>query len=129
MDESRLKSDLVIVLRRELRRAMVLRHENRPGISVGSPDLSNTWQKITTWLEIKYANPAVKKREAQHLVCQALAREGYCYYVIYYEATKTSERRTVIIHPDHLDIGEPRVETAGFSHLFVAGFIRRGFQP
>lgn len=106
---------------------MVFRHENRPGIDSGQADVSVSGNYLTTWLEVKLADPYVRKRGIQTLTMKRLGNITRAFYVIYYESL--TGRETHIVHPSRMDDwpGTGRILTGyalGFNHQCVANFIR-----
>lgn len=128
MTESTLKAALVPVLKVVMPGAVVFRHEDKH--TAGVPDISVTWRKRTTWLEVKYINPKFIGKEVQLVTAMLLDREGYCYYVLYVD--RVTEKYTYIVPPSlqledkyYLDLPIPaQYHRSGFDHRFVANFVR-----
>lgn len=121
MNESSLKAALCKRLEEDLIGAVVMRHENRPGVTVGCPDISVTWRLRTWWFEVKYARPAIRSRGIQDVKIRQLAGVGMAYYVIYHE--QGTIKTTRIAHPR--DVDTPIAWRDGFNHRFVAEFIQQ----
>lgn len=123
MNESTLVTQLKNALRAAMSGAVVIKHHD--AITAGIPDLSVTWSGTTTWLEVKYANPKLLKRELQHQVMLSLERQGQgsAYYVLY---VARSFPHVVVCLPSQLD---DRMFThrnyTGFEHTAVAQFIKQ----
>lgn len=112
--------DLVLALVRKLAEklpgAVVFKHADT--MTAGIPDISVTWGGVTTWLEVKYANPRIEHQEAQALIMARLRVIGRAYYVIYDEPTRTIR----VTAPG--DDFTPLLVERGFKHEVVADFIR-----
>jgi len=126
MNESQLKGVLVKELRL-IPGFVVIPHQER--FSHGIPDLSVTGHKITSWLEIKHANPGFAFKGIQELTMLRLALAGNAFYVVYYQS-KLDERRTYIVSPN--EIGKPMSTwinfVEGFDHRFVVRRIQHDHQ-
>lgn len=126
MTESTLKTHLATALRAGLQNAVVFRHEDM--FQAGIPDISVTWHRCTTWLEVKYAHPRIGGKKLQQMRAMQLETEGRCWYVVYVE--KRGVKLTQIVRPSeidtNLDIPDERT-TTGFNHDFVVEFIRRRY--
>lgn len=118
MDEKKLTAALSKRLR-AVDGAVVIRHSET--FLVGIPDLSFTWNGKTTWLEVKYANPGLKDRKAQHLMLLRLAEAGEAWYVVY------TGDRTYVVAPRRLGLKETDFAAAsdGHDHDLVAEFLVR----
>lgn len=126
MTEATLKTQLVFALKAELENAVIFRHEDM--FQAGIPDISVTWHRCTTWLEVKYARPYARGKNLQLMRALQLETEGRCWYVIYAEYPD-GEKQTRIVRPSELaakDIPGERT-TTGFNHNFVVQFIRRHY--
>lgn len=126
MTEADLKDQLVAHLRAEFRGAVILRHEDKG--TAGIPDLSFTWLGKTTWIEAKFANPYVRGKGLQDLICMRLAAAGNCWYVVW--EVKQGVKRTLIVHPKDIQAGQlentpDERMNVGFDHRLVASFLRR----
>lgn len=121
--ETPLKAALMKVMRTELPRFVVMRHEDR--WTSGIPDFSVDGAGRTSWYEVKHADPEFDSEGIQELTCLRLAVASYCRYVIYYENKDGAEKRTMIVHPKHLHALIPEASVPGYSHAFVAAYIRR----
>jgi hypothetical protein len=112
------------MMRDQLMEYVVLRHEERPGINSGTPDVSISGNRKDSWWEVKYAHPSVRSRGVQELAMRKLAATSHsALYIIYEE--KKDVRRTLIVHPrwlHELDNGE---WTNDFDHQWVIDFIRK----
>ena len=118
MTEATLKSALVKVIPEVMPGAVVQRHEDI--FRKGGPDMSVTWNKMTSWWEVKYANPGFKSTGVQKLTCQRLAEQGHCFYIIYVE----NEKNVVIQDAKNLsEWMSSGFVIEGFNHKGVASFM------
>ena len=123
-NEAALKDKLVETFRKICPGAVVLRHEDKN--TAGIPDISITWRRYTTWLEVKYANPSYTCRGLQKFTCAKLEAEGRCWFVIYDQKRECVDIRrpiNILNEVKELDPSECRIQ--GFSHLGVVKFIWR----
>ena len=123
MTEASLKSDLVRILRHELRGSVVLRHEDK--LTSGIPDISVTWRRMTVWLEAKFLNPSFYSKGIQTLTLKRLASAGHCFYVLYQK--EGAEFTTNIIEP--YSILENIIEggewtSDGINHYLIVDFLK-----
>lgn len=118
--EASLKSSLRDAFKSTIPMAVVLRHEDR--FTAGIPDFSVTAAKRTVWLEVKHGTPDFDSPGVQELMCTRLARNGYCWYVVYEE--RNLQLKTLIIEPRKIATREPQEWCEGFDHQFVANFVR-----
>jgi hypothetical protein len=126
LNESKLRSALTKILTHELPLAKILRHEDK--YTAGIPDLSVTWRGYTIWLEVKYANPVLRRgKEIQQYTTNWLMQQGLCWYVIYYETIMG--RQVMLLDPKYIKEKDWVVQgegvVSGFDHRAVANFIRR----
>ena len=127
--ETPVKSDLTLCLRKTFPSYLVFRIENN--VSNAIPDIVVTGNKTTSWIEVKYADPDFGSKGDQELMMVRLARQGFAFYVIFYEVGK--DRRTYIVDPK--EIGKPLEEwkrfSSGFNYLYVANFVAgiHGYHP
>lgn len=94
------------------------------GIKSGVPDLSVTWNKFTSWWELKfYDDRPFKSPGIQRLTCRKLALNGICRYIIY--ERRGDMERTNFVRPLDLDLWTTENEwNKGFNHVWVAQKIR-----
>jgi hypothetical protein len=121
MNESMLTNQLLELARRDLRGLVVFKHP--ADFIAGIPDTSWSLNRITTWLEIKWANPEVKDRGIQRITMRELSRVAPAYYVIY----RANPLTTLIVHPDdrtQWKTCKPVRVADGISHRLVVDFIR-----
>jgi Holliday junction resolvase len=120
--ETEVKRDLTEAIREAFPKYLVFRIEN--SVSNAIPDIVVTGNKVSSWIEVKYAKPDFGSKGDQELMMLRLARQGFAWYVIYYEVE--NEKRTYIVDPR--DIGKPIEEwkrfAEGFNHQFVVSLIR-----
>lgn len=119
MNEAVLKSALNRTFKAELPpRWVVLRHEGG-AVHAGISDFSVTGEGYTTWLEVKFANPALRSRGIQDLTMKRLANAGRALYVVY-RLYSDGTRETRILTPACLDEWMTSgVSHPGFNHTFV----------
>lgn len=122
MNESDLTQELLSACRVEMRGTVAMKISDR--FNSGYPDVTNTWQQMTSWWEVKFwDNGEFESPEIQHLTCRRLAAQGTCNYVVYEQ--KGPHRRVLIVRPDMLSHWQDSPDfTQGFNHLWVAKFIR-----
>jgi hypothetical protein len=116
--ETPLKAKLTETLRKVFPRFIILRIENNASNAI--PDIVATGNRITSWIEVKYADPDFRSKGDQELMMSRLGRQGYALYVVFYEVGES--RRTFIVDPT--EIGKP-IETwgnsmPGFDYYWVA---------
>lgn len=131
MTEATLKSALVKVIPEVMPGAVVQRHEDI--FRKGGPDMSVTWNKMTSWWEVKFGRPTIKTTGIQRLTCQRLADQGHCYYIIYRQKLVmdlTAEEGEVEKKTVHIQDARSLSEWMssgntfdGFNHRVVAAFI------
>ena len=120
MTESSLTTDLLRELRARLPGAVVMKHSELR--LSGVPDFSVTLGGRTSWFEVKYG-PRIISKGIQQLTCARLASAGMCRYIFFEE--KRGVRRTLVLHPKHIDDLMPEVWHVGFNHRFVCDFVRQ----
>jgi hypothetical protein len=83
VNEATLKRRLVKELEREMRGAVVIRHEDH--FTGGIPDLSVTWEGTTTWIEVKYDRPGARAKVTplQKRMLRRLSRHGSAVLLTY----------------------------------------------
>lgn len=130
--ESQLTTGLLKELRSSLPGAVILKHADR--FTFGVPDVSVTLFGVTSWWEIKNANPDFRSIGIQDLTALRLAGAGICHYIIYESTPKC--QRTLIVHPKDIakykenkfHIGSMPHLTGkwciGHDHKWVCGFVR-----
>ena len=96
MDEAGLKRSLVTLGRAKLPSFVFIRHEER--FNSGTPDLSVTGNGVTSWWEVKFANPRFKSIGIQEYLLKRLASSGYARYIIF-GVEKDGSKWTSIVHP------------------------------
>ena len=124
--EGELKSAFATELKRQLPLFIILLHSSR-----AAPDRSITGNGKTTWWEFKHATPDFDSPGDQVLMCMRLAANGFCRYVIWWETSKGTDQKTMIVHPTTvfgLRSGEPLVAEAfceGFDHKWLTEYIKK----
>jgi hypothetical protein len=125
--ETGLTNELLKLMRRELRGFVIFKHADK--FRHGVPDISVT-SHVTSWLEVKHADPGFDSKGIQELTMLRLANMGPAFYIIYAEPRGSYyPRQTMMILPT--DIGrweelrsDPLVLTQGFDHKWVVEKIR-----
>ena len=98
MTEATLTLGLRRALRARLPRAVIYKHSD--SVTAGTPDLSVTWSRRTTWLEVKLFKTKLEKRELQHFQMVNLAEQGSAFYVVY---SLKPDPRVYLLVPSLLD--------------------------
>jgi len=65
----------------EVLNAVVIKHAD--AYTAGTPDLSESWGGMTSWLEVKYLNPSLTDDPRQQFLIRKMARATFCKYVFY----------------------------------------------
>lgn len=145
--ELELQAELIPTIKAAFRGrvAEVVRISDR--LRSGTPDITTTACKMTSWEEVKVAKPNVdmrgKTKGVQHATCKKLAKAGWCWYIIYQEISKIDlslgvkhrlnadydkEYMTYIVHPEDLKADGTFDHVAkfeGIDHVGVALWIRK----
>lgn len=124
MTEAILKGALVKEFRASLPEYVTLRHEDR--LTSGIPDITTTGDKMTSWLEVKFANPNFQSRGIQDLTLLRLQKAGSGLFVVYREFPATHHRRTYIVNPRVIGIpmDDWQFFAEGFDHKWVVNHIK-----
>src|SRR5262245_32614805 len=124
--ESKPKSELTLLLRHELLRYVIFRHEDKA--TYGIPDTSITGNGATAWLEIKLADPDFQSHGQQELNMRRLANVGfYARYIIYENIERV--KRVRIVHPrDFVNWRTSGDVMIGWDHQWVVEEIRKALQ-
>lgn len=121
MSEADLKGKLVKLLREKYPGYVIWRIED--GTTSGIPDLIVNGNKITSYWEIKFANPAFRVKGIQERTAIQLARVGLAKFIVYWE--KDDDRKTYIVDPR--DINKPITSwenfVPGFNHTWLVSQI------
>jgi hypothetical protein len=126
-NEAELKRELVLALEAEMPRSICVRIEDR--FRAGIPDILHTWSRMTSFLEVKYADPELTGRDVQWETCMKLAEQGSCWYVVYERRffEKNEYLNTLILSPFSLSFPDwqrrARLNIPGHNHVEVAKFI------
>lgn len=133
MTESELKGELMRTFEAQDPKGFTFRIEN--SVHSGIPDIIDSCQKVSTWLEVKYLNPRLKCTGLQKWTARTLAQQACCWFVMYeQDQTRSDIRRTMIFHPrksvNWKGTAPPSYLTAdcwtaGFNHQFVVDFVRK----
>jgi hypothetical protein len=126
MTESILKSHLRFCFETRLPSVIAMRIEDKA--TGGIPDFLIVSER-SVFLEIKHANPYVRRKPLQETKCMQLhaITQGRCWYVIYVDGPRPS---TEIVHPMKFlegwkrDSMEWERRADGFNHNFVVDFVR-----
>lgn len=121
--ETPVKAKLAEFLRKRFPRFVIARIENQASNAL--PDIVVNGNKITSWIEVKYATPDFRSKGDQELMMLRLDRQSYSFYVVFYDVDK--EKRTYIVNPK--EIGQP-IESwtnfvPGFDYLWVTHHVAR----
>lgn len=126
--EHTLQSQLLKVIRPAITAegGVILKHSDY--ITSGIPDLSVTWKGMTSWWEIKHAEPRLKGTGLQLVTARQLALAGRCHYIVYETSRSGLLMATHIVTP--LNIGSdgsftPTQSSGGHDHGFVLTAIRQ----
>lgn len=119
--EAQLKSELRKTSIKCLPEFVIQRHEDVR--YEGVPDFSFTGLVFTSWWEVKHATPSFTDKQNQRMRCLALAKSGYCRYIIFQENAKAQDKRTLIVHPKELQSLHYEACFEGYDHAAVCSFI------
>lgn len=126
--EAELKRELVLALEAEMHKSICVRIEDR--FRAGIPDIIHTWSRMTSFLEVKYADPELTGRDVQWETCMKLAEQGSCWYVVYERSFVDGHEHlyTYVLSPFSLSFSNwrhrARVMVDGdHSHSHVAKFV------
>ena len=120
--ESSLTQDLKRVIEKAMHGAVYLKHADK--FRHGVPDDSVTWNRVTSWWEVKFWNEkAFKSRPVQEITCRRLASQGLCFYIIYERRKGVDSVR--IVHPRLLSQWRSHISRPGFDHAWVASKIKQ----
>ena len=122
MDESELKSKLMKAFKKLAPHLFAQRIEQVR--TSGTPEVTVTGgpRRVTTWIEVKYANPEFQNKEIQFLTMRRLDACGYARYVVYEEARNGNPRCTYVFKPDEMTSGSWK-GVPGFDHAHVVKVI------
>lgn len=123
-EETKHRGNLVRLLRAELPRFVILRHEDK--LTHAHPDLSITGNGRTSWWETKHAAPSYKRDANQELEMQRLESAGYARYIIWHTRTD-GETFALIVRPRWIDSWATEREAvfSGFAYRSLVGFIKQ----
>lgn len=80
--EATVKQSLVQAMRKSMNGSLIFRHEDRH--IFGVPDISCSWNGVTTWWEVKFATPQFQLTEIQMLNCIKLSKQGSkCGFIVF----------------------------------------------
>ena len=114
--EGKLKSDFTKELKRQRPDYYVLHYS-----TAGAPDREIVGNGITSRWECKHATPDFVSPENQELMCARLATVAHCRYVFWWESSKGTGKKTMIVHPLKVlrrvgCVVVPETWTEGFDH-------------
>ena len=124
--ESWYQTKLLKVIKKEIPAMLVLKLADH--YSLGIPDICPTYNGMTSWWELKVHRsdrwPNLKDfgKGIQLHMAQRLALEGTCFYIIFIDTPRT--KKTLIVHPDDVEIATPSMEKEGHDYLAVTEFIK-----
>jgi hypothetical protein len=95
MNEAALKGALMRTIRVRLHRWVAFRLEDK--FRSGLPDMAITGNGLTSWWEVKLANPTMKTTAVQDETMRRLAVAGFAFFLVYEE--RHGMRFTRILHP------------------------------
>jgi len=118
MTEATLKRALVKAIKDELQGAVVYRHED--AFSAGRPDISVTWEGVTSWWEVKYEPLGRTSRptKLQAHEVERLGRQTVAGFVIYRDRVREGGKRAYVA------TWEQEESFPGYDHIGVANAIR-----
>ena len=80
--ETTVRRALMKAFQQHLPEALTLRHEDQ--FTAGIPDLSVHLNNLTSWWEIKYANPLCHTTKIQQYMCEQLNTRGFlCQFIVF----------------------------------------------
>ncbi len=114
--------DLLKTIREMRPNAVVFKLADR--FTIGVPDMCVTELGITSFWEVKLADPDFDSMGLQEFNALRLAKHGICYYIIY-EKADLSPEMVYIVHPQQLKNWKTQAISAqkGFNHIWVCNFI------
>jgi hypothetical protein len=117
--ETELTGKLGAMIKKVIPAAIFLKHSD--GATAGVPDFSVTWLGLTSWHEVKVADPEFMSQGVQELTCCRLAIQGCCDYIIY----NTDPRSVSIVAPNSLaNWSTDRIlYLEGYDHVGIAAYI------
>lgn len=124
MNESVLKSALVKRVRAALPRFVVIRHEER--FNSGTPDISITGNRRTSWIEVKWANPRFQCPGVQKLMLKRLSTSGYAFYIVFVAPSVGNPGQTLIVDAHNIDDWKTQWTHAreGIDYAWLVEFIK-----
>lgn len=122
--EGELKSAFGAELKRRLPAFLVLYYATN-----GAPDREIVGAGKTTRWEFKHGTPDFYSPGDQELMCQRLAVQSHCRYVIWQETAKGVGQRTMIVHPREVAnrsgwLFVPEAYCIGFNHRWLVEQIK-----
>lgn len=122
LTEADLTSRLLQLTRLELPGCLALKHADR--FNYAYPDVTVTWSRVTSWMEVKFYNEGpFERRVDQDIMCKRLAVQGDCHYIIF--ELRKGVRRTLWVEPAHIDdwVDAPDF-CRGFDHFWLIQHMR-----
>jgi hypothetical protein len=113
--------DLLKTYRTESPGSVVIKHADR--FTFGVPDMTVTENWMTSWWEVKHADPDFESQGIQELMALRLYTAGRnCHYIIYDENPKS----VLIVRPPDIKDWKTKsiAETLGHDHKWVVNFIK-----
>ena len=120
--ESEFKSQFFDTLRSKCPGFYLLRYGTR-----AAPDWTIIGAGRQTNWEFKHATPEFTSSGDQELMCMRLAQAGHCRYVIWWETSRGTGHRTMIVHPRRVFDKSltPEEWTEGVDHPWLVERVKR----
>lgn len=118
MNETSIVSKLTTALRRDLKTFVILKHADR--FTHGVPDISVTGCGLTSWWEVKLANPTFDSPGIQELTMLRLAKNGFARYIVFRDDPKS----TRIVAPSELGHWTEIPVVLGFDFEWITQYIK-----
>jgi hypothetical protein len=100
--EAYVQTQVLTRLRAVMRSAFIVKHADK--FTFGVPDISVTDNKLTSWWELKFADPGFDSHATQREAMKKLERVGHCArYVIFDMHDEGRGRATYLVKPSLLD--------------------------
>lgn len=135
LTEAKLKAKLMEEIETGIPGSVAFRHENKG--TIGIPDISVTFDRMTVWMEVKYLAPELYSHGLQSLTMARLAAVGRAWYVYYTNLPGRSPVTAMVLPREHTAIVRKHAtpaevldripvsrKRAGFDHRFVVRFIK-----
>lgn len=121
-NETEYSGELVKALKSVMPNSVIFKHTDM--YTSGIPDISATWLRCTSWIEVKVAVGGKIKSQKKRLqleTCKSLERVGICLYVVYTELnTHVIKPSNVLPNGTWLD----SFDALGENHVWASEVIR-----